>query len=233
MQIHELLPNFSAQLAASLPPGYDFPYEAHHAHVAANEFVVAERFAIVEAQYDNAFQDKGNKLVRNHKCDLWSPATTLDPQVYVEVKIGLVHDALTRRFGEGNYTIQRGVESWADDVWRLLVGPAGHTRCGFLLFVEYNGHTDWLGDITVPGALAAVVGADADAIWNQIYALRGAASTVAAITGLADIVAGQLGGAVTRVGGPIPIGAWMAAPWLFEWEQTERATTAYAVEEAV
>jgi hypothetical protein len=210
----------------------DVASEAHHAYVVAS--ILAARHPLVEAHYDHTWWNEDRTRRAGNRADLWLPADNgKNHQCYVEIKLALLYDTMSRRLGAAQYGLQRGAPEWAYDIYRLLVGPAGPTHAAFLLCTYSADGSDLLLGATgrarqTPAPLAAGE-VDADDVHQKVEALADATSTAVAIRDLADIVARDLRGTVTHVGGPRAVGAMVADPIVFEWEQADRQRSAWMV----
>ncbi len=153
------------------------------------------------------------------------------PQLYLEIKLAYLRDDTSDFLGIPTYGLARAAPSWADDIYRLLVGPAGATHCAFVLSIIGEGTRQFIRDETAPAeSLAFRRSVDADAIWASITALHRERTSVEAIHRLVDLARGRLGARVTQVAArnEKALNKWYA-PLLFEWLQEDAATSSYAV----
>jgi hypothetical protein len=205
--------------------------EHHHSHVLAT--LLAPREAIVEKYYDRQWRkDIGGKIAKA-RADIWCPSMAEPPtlQLYVEVKVAFLRDDTTDFLGIPTYGLARAAPSWADDIYRLLVGSTGPTHCAFILSVIGKGTRQFTRDESMAAAtLARRTDVDADAIWTSIAALHRTKTSVDGIHRLVDLARGCLGARVTQFAtrSEKALNKWYA-PLLFEWVQDGAAASAYAV----
>lgn len=201
--------------------------EAHHAHVLASLLDAHGREALLEVRYENGWSDSVGGPTRRARADIWVPAhSSYGPQAYVEIKLALLHDMHTTQLGGRSYGLARAAPSWADDIYRLLVGPAGTAHCAFLL--SLFGPSDGAIPSIPVGTSLRSRDVNADSAWLELSALASQASSWAAILALVKWCRENLGADVTQLGSywQGDLRRWYA-PVLIEWTQDGPASSAY------
>lgn len=100
-----------------------YPREAHHAHLVASALARSGHEPILETDYwQLQYADEPGRGSRKRpRADLWCHAAFGDEHrdLFVEIKLAGLWNA---RQGIGLRPVADIVPSWAEDVWRLLVG---------------------------------------------------------------------------------------------------------------
>lgn len=146
--------------------------EHHHSHILASRLVPLE--AVLERYYDRRWRrDTGGRIAKA-RADIWCPPVeqTATPQLFVEIKLAFLRDDKSDFLGIPTYGLARAAPSWADDIYRLLVGRAAAAHSAFVLSVIGEGTHQFIRDErAAKEPLGQRKDVDADAVWTSIASL--------------------------------------------------------------
>lgn len=195
-----------------------YPREAHHSHLVAVALAGHGYSPILEADYwRNYYTERpGSGRSKKPRADLWcAPAGAGGKQeLFVEIKLAGLWGT-GRRIG--NRKPQQIVETWAEDVWRLLTG-ANRAHCGFVLCAF--GDAMPLSSIT-PRLAKYPATRRTDIVADHVYeALCNTSSATAhdAIEEFLERCRGLIGASVSRLSSD-SIDAIHVWPAIVEWQQ--------------
>jgi hypothetical protein len=151
----------------------------------------------------------------------------------MEIKLAYLHDAESARLGDLRYGLRRAARSWADDIYRLLVGPKRPSCCCFLLSVFTPECDVDLGEMVAKKAkIPTRRKVNADDAWEFVSKLAAEKVSAGAIARLAEWSRDELGASVYALGKAKRDDdhGWWYWPLLFEWVQQSPASSKYAVD---
>jgi hypothetical protein len=111
--------------------------EAHHVHLVAQALAEKKLMPVNEVDYSRSYykDQPGEGRTTRPRADVWCSESLLTPEreTYVEVKLAGLWGDNRKRIGTKPAAVV--LSWWADDIYRLMVGP-DTAHCAFVLCIQ-------------------------------------------------------------------------------------------------